>query len=216
MKRRDFSLAATAAGLAPWLAATSAHAQQASFKAGSDYLVLQRPAPVEAPAGKVEVVEFFSYNCPHCAEFEPMLEAWAQKLPAHAVLRRVPVPFVGNDVQTKQRLYYALEAMGKVDAYQGKLFQLIHRDRMPLTGDAAVLDWAAKQPDLGDKFAENFKSFSVASKVKRASQLTDEYKVGGVPALGVAGRWYVDGETGRGLPRALQVVDFLIGEARKG
>ncbi|HYP84180.1 thiol:disulfide interchange protein DsbA/DsbL [Variovorax sp.] len=215
MNRRDFSLAATAAGLAPWLAAPAAHAQQAAFKAGADYLVLSRPAPVDAPAGKVEVVEFFSYNCPHCAEFEPMLEAWIPKLPPQAAFRRVPVPFVGNDVATKQRLYYTLEAMGKVDAYQAKIFQIIHKDRQPLNGDAAVLEWAAKQPDLGTKFAEVFKSFTVASKVKRATQLTDDYKVSGVPAMGVAGRWYVDGETARSMPRVLQVVEFLVGEAPK-
>jgi thiol:disulfide interchange protein DsbA len=214
MKRRDFSLAATAVGLAPWMAAPLAHAQ-AGFKAGTDYLVLSRPASVDAPADKVEVVEFFSYNCPHCAEFEPMLEDWLKKLPPQASFRRVPVPFVGNDVVTKQKLYYALEAMGKVDTYQPVIFRAIHRERQPLNGDAAVLAWAAKQPDLGTKFAEVFNSFTVASKVKRATQLTEDYKVGGVPAMGVAGRWYVDGETARGLPRALQVVDFLIGQARK-
>ncbi|MDM0044883.1 thiol:disulfide interchange protein DsbA/DsbL [Variovorax dokdonensis] len=214
MKRRDFSLAATAVGLAPWIAAPSAHAQ-AAFKAGTDYLVLPRTVSVDAPADKVEVVEFFSYNCPHCAEFEPMLEDWLKKLPPYAAFRRVPVPFVGSDVATKAKLYYALEAMGKVDTYQPIIFKTIHRDRQPLTGDAAVLAWAAKQPDLGTKFAEVFNSFTVASKVKRATQLTEDYKVGGVPALGVAGKWYVDGETARGLPRALQVVEFLVGQARK-
>jgi len=216
MKRRDFSLAAASVGLAPFVASTAAHAQ-ASFKAGTDYIALRKPAPVDAPAGKVEVVEFFSYNCPHCAEFEPQLEAWIKKLPPHVAFKRIPVAFVGNDVESKQRLYYTLEALGKVDEFQNKIFQLIHKQRQPLFGDAAILDWAGKQPGIdGAKFAEMYKSFTVSGKVKRATQLQNDYQVGGVPALGVAGRYYVDGETARSMDRALQITDFLIGEARKG
>lgn len=213
MKRRDFSLAAASLGLIP----LASQAQGAPFKAGKDYIVLGKPAPVDVPAGKVEVVEFFSYNCPHCAAFEPKLEAWVKQLPPHVSFRRIPVPFVGNDTEAKQRLYYALEAMGKVDEYQMKIFQAIHQQRLNLTGDAAILAWVEKQPGLDSKkFAELFKSFSVVGKAKRASQLTTDYQVAGVPALGVAGRWYVDGDTAGSLDRALQAVDFLIAEARKG
>jgi thiol:disulfide interchange protein DsbA len=215
MKRRDFSLAAASVGLLPF-AATS-HAQGRPPKAGTDYLVLRKPAPVDTPAGKVEVVEFFSYNCPHCAAFEPRLEAWAKQLPAHVAFKRIPVPFVGNDTEAKQRLYYTLEAMGKVDEFQMKLFQAIHQERQNLVGDAAILAWSEKQPGLdAKKFADLFKSFSVVGKAKRAAQLTNDYQVGGVPALGVAGRWYVDGDTAGSMDKALQVVDSLIGEARKG
>ena len=162
------------------------------------------------------MVEFFSYNCPHCAAFEPKLETWVKQLPPHVVFRRIPVPFVGNDTEAKQRFYYALEAMGKVDEFQPKIFQAIHQQRLNLTGDAAILAWVEKQPGLdAKKFAELFKSFSVAGKAKRAAQLTNDYQVAGVPALGVAGRWYVDGDTAGSLDRALQVVDFLVAEARK-
>lgn len=212
MKRRDFSLAAASLGLLPVVS----HAQARAPKAGTDYLVLGTPMPVDVPAGKVEVVEFFSYNCPHCAAFEPQLEAWVKKLPPNVVFRRIPVPFVGNDTEAKQRLYYTLEAMGKVDEFQPKLFEAIHKERQPLFGDAAILAWAEKQPGLdAKKFAELYKSFSVAGKAKRAAQLTNDYRVAGVPALGVAGRWYVDGDTAGSLDRALQVVDYLIGEAKK-
>ncbi len=214
MKRRHFSRAATSLGLLAL--APGVLAQARVPKAGAEYLVLPKPAPVEAAAGKVEVVEIFSYNCPHCASFEPRLDAWVKQLPAHVVFRRIPVPFVGTDVETKQRLYYALEAMGKVDAFQLQVFRAIHTDKQRLFGDEAVLAWADKQAGLdGKKFAEMFKSFSVAGKAKRAVQVTEAYKVGGVPALGVAGRWYVDGDTAGSLERALQVADFLIAEAKK-
>jgi thiol:disulfide interchange protein DsbA len=214
MKRRDFSLAAASLGFLPLMS----HAQrQQQPKAGTDYFVLGKPVPVDAPAGKVEVVEFFSYNCPHCAAFEPQLEAWLKTQPPHVAFRRIPVPFVGNDTEAKQRLYYTLEAMGKVDEFQGKIFDAIHRQRQPMTGDQAILAWAEKQSGLdAKKFAELFKSFAVAGKAKRAAQLTNDYGVAGVPALGVAGRWYVDGDTAGSLDRALQIVNYLVAEARKG
>ena len=218
MNRRDFSLASAALGLAA--AAPVAFAQGAPFKAGEDYAVLRKPAPTDAPAGKVEVVEFFSYNCPHCATFEPGLEAWARgKMPANAVLRRVPVPFVGQreDVITKQKLYYALEAMGKLEELHMKVFQALHVERQRLFGDAAVLEWVGKQPGIdAKKFEDTFKSFGVAGKVQRAGQLTQAYDIPGTPAMGVAGRWYVDGEMGKSLSRMLQVCDYLIGQAAKG
>ncbi|ADU34703.1 thiol:disulfide interchange protein DsbA/DsbL [Variovorax paradoxus] len=215
MKRRDFSLAATSLGLLS-LAANPAHAQARMPKAGSEYLVLDKRVPVDAPAGKVEVVEFFSYNCPHCNDFEPALEAWAKTAPKEVAFRRIPVPFVGNDVEAKQRLYYALEAMGKVDEFQPKVFNAIHKQRQNVNGDANIIAWVAANGIDGTKFKEVFTSFGVASKAKRASQMTDAYKVAGVPAMAVAGRWYVDGETAGNMTNVLQVVNFLVGEAKKG
>jgi thiol:disulfide interchange protein DsbA len=126
MKRRDFSLAATSLGLLPLM--TPAQAQTLGPKAGTDYAVLDKRVPVDAPAGKVEVIEFFWYNCPHCNAFEPTLEAWIKKLPPHVAFKRVPVAFQAS-FQPQQKLYYALEAMGKVDEYQLKVFNAIHQQR---------------------------------------------------------------------------------------
>jgi len=215
MKRRDFSLAATSLGLLS-LTANAARAQAPVPKAGTDYLVLDKRAPVDAPAGKVEVIEFFSYNCPHCNDFEPALEAWLKTAPKEMAFRRVPVPFVGNDVEAKQRFYYALEALGKVDEYQLKVFHAIHAQRQNVNGVANILAWAEKNGLDGAKFKEAFTSFGVASKARRASQLTDAYKVAGVPALAIAGRWYVDGELAGTMAKALQITNYLIGEAKKG
>ena len=214
MNRRDFSLLAAAA--AP-LALLSTGARAQALKAGSQYIKLSKPVPTDAPAGKVEVIEFFSYNCPHCYDFEKTFEPWVKKLPAWAFFQRVPVPFVGNDVDTKQRLYYTLEAMGKLGTEHAKVFNAIHAERQPLFGDAAVLAWAQKNPDLdGAKFAQLFKSFTVVSKAKRASQLTEAYQVSGVPALGIAGRYYIDGETAGSLDKMLQVASQLLEQAHKG
>jgi thiol-disulfide isomerase/thioredoxin len=127
MKRRDFSRACGAALAGATL--LPAVAQQ-RFDAGKDYLPLDKPAPVDAPSGKIEVVEFFWYNCPHCNAFEPTLETWIRRAPKDVVIRRVPVAF-SSAYQGQQRLYYALEAMNLVDKVHAKVFQAIHVERKP-------------------------------------------------------------------------------------
>jgi thiol:disulfide interchange protein DsbA len=216
MKRRDFSLAAGSLGLLS-LAANSVHAQGQVPKAGTDYLVLGKRVPVvDAPAGQVEMIEFFSYNCPHCGKLELLLEPWLKTLAKDVAFRRVPVPFLGSDAEAKQRLYYTLEALGRVDDYQRKVFDAVRTQRQALSGEANILAWAADNGLDGARFKDAFNSFSVAGKARRAAQLTDAYKVSAAPALAVAGRWYVDGELAGSLAKMLQVATYLVGEARKG
>lgn len=216
MKRRDFSLLASGAAVAVGSAWPSlAQAQTGGFGAGDDYLVLDTRAPVEAAAGKVEVVEFFWYSCPHCNAFEPTLAAWASKLPKDVAFRRVPVAF-RDDFVPQQRLYFALEAMGLVDKLHAKVFAAIHVEKLDLAKAPAILDWVAKQGVDRAKFSEQFSSFSIASKASKAAQLQNAYRVEGVPALGVAGRFYTDGSLAKSMERALKVVDALVAGARSG
>jgi protein dithiol oxidoreductase (disulfide-forming) len=210
INRRDFSLAAALTG-----AASLPAFAQLRFDAGKDYLPLAKPAPVETPSGKIEVVEFFWYNCPHCNAFEPALEVWTKTLRKDVVVRRVPVAF-SSTFQSQQRLYYTLEAMGLVDKIHAKVFTAIHVERKRLESPEVIADWMATQGVDKAKFMEQFNSFTVASKATRANQLTAAYKVEGVPAMGIAGRFYTDGTLTRTMERALQVVDYLIGEVRKG
>jgi protein dithiol oxidoreductase (disulfide-forming) len=215
MDRREFSAgAACILGAASLAAPQLALAQGKKPEDGVEYLTLDKRAPVDAPAGKIEVVEFFWYSCPHCNHFEPQLEAWIKKLPPDVFMRRVPVAFRDSFVP-QQRLYYTLEAMGKVDEMQAKVFRAIHNERQGVDREESILAWAEKQGFDKDKFRDLYNSFSVAAKTRRASQLQDMYKVTGVPAIGVAGRYYTDGDLARSMERALQVTDYLIAEARK-
>lgn len=215
MKRRDFSLGLGSALAASAWMPPAAQAQGSKPQAGTDYLLLDKPAAVETPAGKTEVVEFFWYNCPHCNAFEPAFDAWARRAPKDVVVKRVPVAF-RSDFAPQQRLYYTLEAMGLVDKLHAKVFYAIHVERKRLDQPDAITQWVASQGVDKAKFLEQYNSFSTASKAARATQLMNAYKVAGVPALGVAGRFYVDGELARNMERALQVTDHLIAEARKG
>ena len=211
MKRRDFSLAATSLGLLPLV--SPAHAQQMP-KAGTDYAVLDKRVPVDAPAGKVEVIEFFWYSCPHCNAFEPKLSAWSRKLPADVYFHRIPVAF-RDDFVPQQRLYYTLETMGKVDELHAKVFDEIHNKRQPTNKEDLILAFAEKNGLNRAKFQEIYNSFSVQAKARRAKQLQDLYEVQGVPSMGVAGRYITDGDMAGTMDRCLQVVDYLVAEARK-
>jgi thiol:disulfide interchange protein DsbA len=192
-----------------------AWAQGQAPRAGADYLRLDTPAPVEAPAAQVEVVEFFWYNCPHCNAFEPTLAAWVAKLPNHVAFRRVPVAFRA-DFEPQQRLYYALEAMGLVERLHSKVFAAIHGERLNLNTAPAIIDWVVRQGVDRTQFAQQFDSFSATTKANRAKQLQNMYRVAGVPAMGVAGRFYTDGEQARTMGRVLEVVDYLVAEVRAG
>ncbi len=211
MKRRLFSTAMLSA--TALLGAASAWAQQA-FRSGKDYITLERPVATEAGSGKIEVLEFFWYSCPHCHQFEPTFEQWAKNAPKDVVVRRVPVAF-RDDFVPQQRLYFALEAMNLVEKMHSRVFTAIHGEKQMLNTDAAVLAWVEKQGIDKTKFEQAYKSFGVATKAKRAVQLQNDFKIEGVPSLGVAGRYYIDGTLAGSLPRALQVADALIAQTRQ-
>jgi thiol:disulfide interchange protein DsbA len=211
MKRRLFSTAMLS--VTAWLGHTSAWAQQA-FRSGKDFITLERPVATEAGTGKIEVLEFFWYSCPHCNQFEPAFEQWAKNAPKDVMVRRVPVAF-RDDFVPQQRLYYTLEAMNLVEKMHIRVFTAIHGEKLMLNSDAAVLAWAEKQGIDKTKFEQAYKSFGVATKAKRAVQLQNDFKIEGVPSLGVAGRFYIDGTLAGSMPRALQVADALIAQSRQ-
>jgi thiol:disulfide interchange protein DsbA len=215
MQRREFSQAALAAASAGTLAALplGVHAQGKPPAEGKDYLLLSKPAPSEAPAGQIELVEFFWYSCPHCNEFEPQLEAWAAKAPKDVSLRRVPVSF-RPDFEPQQRLYYVLEALGKVAALHKKVFYAIHVEKQTLNTADLVTAWAQKQGIDKAKFTELYNSFPVNMKARKATQLQEAFMVDGVPALGVDGRYYTSGSLAGNMARALTVTDHLLTLAR--
>jgi thiol:disulfide interchange protein DsbA len=217
MKRREFSIGAASAVAASTLglSSTGALAQGKPPEEGTDYIGIGKPAPTEAPAGKIEVVEFFWYSCPHCNAFEPRWESWVKAAPKDLHIRRVPVAF-RDDFVPQQRLFYVLEAMNRVDDLHRKVFYAIHNERQALNTQDSIANWVEKQGVDKAKFVELYNSFSVSSKARRGTQLQETFKVQGVPSLGIGGRFYTDGQLARSMDRALQVSEYLIGEIRKG
>ena len=215
MNRREFSSHVLAAGwgvaglaLAPW-----AHAQ-GGFVEGQHYVRLSQPLSVPA-GGKIEVLEFFWYGCPHCNAFEPALQAWVKKLPADVAFRRVHVGFSAIH-ETHARIFYALDALGQVETLHRKVFYAIHNDRQRLDKPADIAAFMAKNGVDSAKFLDVFNSFSVQTKARQAKALTEAYKIDGVPAIGVAGRYYTSGTLAGTTDASLAVAEFLIQKVRKG
>ena len=208
MKRREFALGAAAVA-APGLWALPAQAQS-----GTGYLTLKERAPVDAPAGQIEVLEFFSYGCSHCKNFEPMFNAWKKAAPKDVVVRMVHVGFQSS-FEPLQRIYYALEAIGQVEPVHAKVFDALQTQRKRLDKPEVLFPWVAEQGVDRAKFEEAYKSFGVATKVRRAVQLQDAYKVEGTPALGIAGKYYTDGSMAGGFERMIQITNNLIAQERK-
>lgn len=189
---------------------------------GVEYQRLQSAQPTEA-GKKVEVLEFFWYNCPHCFVFEPYLADWAKKNADKIVLKRVPVVFRDSFVP-QQKLYYTLEAMGRLDLHR-IVFDAIHQQRMKLNRDEEIMAFIARQDIDQKKFAETFNSFSVQSKVNRVRNLQDVYRIEGVPTIAIDGQYLTSpaivGKTMRGASEdamnsaTLQVMDALIAKKAK-
>lgn len=213
--RREFAALSTgAAALLAGLQATPSMAQGKPPEEGLDYVKLDKPAATDGVKGKIEVVEFFWYHCPHCNRFEPTLEAWVKKLPKDVHFKRVPVAFRPNFVPDQQ-LFYALEAMGKLGQLHAQVFLAIHSENLNLDNREQIIAWVAKQGVNQADFTKHFDSFAVGSKATRATQLQTAYNVSGVPALGVAGQFYTDGSLAQSMGRALQIVDYHIANLRK-
>jgi thiol:disulfide interchange protein DsbA len=203
--------------------ALTAGATPASPQAGTDYRVLDKPVPVDA-VKKVEVIEFFWYACPHCYAFDPMLTEWVKKQGNNIEFKRIPVNFRDSFVP-QQKMFYALEAMGKGEELHKKIFDAIHMGRERLDTDAAVIDWVAKQGVDKQKFTDLYNSFAVQTKVRRATQLQGQYQVDGVPLIAIDGRYetspsIVAATMGSANENALhtgtlQVMDWLVAKVAK-
>ena len=182
MRSLRFALLATA------LAASTAFASPTDPKNGVEYVTLAQPQPVQTTGKKVEVIEFFMYHCPHCNALEPSLEQWIKKQGGNIQFKRIHLPATGpNDPEA--HLYLTLEAMGKAEEFQPKVFKAWHVDHLRLNTDAAIIDWVAKNGIDRNKFLDMWNSFGVMTKLHRLPQLANDYKVEGVPTIIIDGKY---------------------------
>jgi thiol:disulfide interchange protein DsbA len=216
MNRREFSIQSLGAlGLGLGSVLPAASWAQGGPVEGTNYVKLSQPAPTSAPAGKIEVVEFFWYGCPHCNHFEPSLAAWAAKVPANVYFHRVPVAFRENPFGAHQRLYFAIESLGLIPQLHAKVFHALHEEGLKLDKPELIAEFIGKQGIDKAKFMSVYDSFSVQTKCRQARTLMDAYKIDGVPALGVAGRFYTSVALNGTPEKALSTTDFLINKIRK-
>ena len=216
MNRREFSL--QLAGVAGAVALSGlglpgiASASPAAPVEGTDYTLLKTPLTLPR-TGKVEVIEFFWYGCPHCNAFEPTIEPWIAKLPADVHFHRVPVQF--NALQEiHQRIYYTWEMLGLLDRMHAKTFARFHVQRKPINSEDDMLEFAKESGLDAAKVKATWDSFGMTSKIRQALQLSDDYRVDGVPMIGIHGRYTTSPSMG-GPHECLATADTLIAQLRK-
>ncbi len=210
MQKRTFLNATLGVAAAMLLGMGSAQAQLA---VGRDYAPINPPQQTETPA-KIEVIEFFSYGCPHCKEFHPLVKKWAASLPGDVVFKRVPVSFGRGQWLNLSRLYYAAETIGELPRLDDAAFVALHDKGVKLYDDQTINQFAVQQGVDGRKFAEAYNSFGVQSKAKRADQMAQAYKISGVPSIAVDGRYMVLNEGLKSYEELLDRTDKLIAKVR--
>jgi len=173
-----------------------------SFQEGKDYLRLPTPVPTAAP-DKIEVIEFFSYTCPHCNDLESVAREWLKRKPDNVVFVRIPVVF-GATWESGARAYYAAEALGVLDKMHQPLFDAIHREKRKLNTEDELAAFFAEHGVDQDAFRKAYKSFQIETQLRRGNQSAQRYKVQGVPTVIVNGKYDVRSS------RIFEVVDFLI------
>ncbi|MCS0581793.1 thiol:disulfide interchange protein DsbA/DsbL [Massilia pinisoli] len=187
-----------------------------------EYITLNTPQPVQTAGKKVEVIEFFMYHCPHCNAFEPDLERWVKQQGNKIKFRRVHYPYSGpNDPEA--RLFLTLEALGKSEEMQPKVFKAFHVDRLRLNKDDAIIDWVSKNGIDRAKFLDAWNSFGVQTKLRRLPQTVAEYKVESVPTVVIDGKYQTSPAMAQAAVRAtsepqvlgatLQIMDALVAKA---
>ena len=210
LTRRRFNqaiLAALAAGTLPLPAGA------AELVEGRDWVPISPPQPGDS-ADKIEVLEFFSYGCPHCRNLHPLVTAWSKGLPEDVVLRRVPVSFGRAAWANLARLYLALELTEDLERLDMAVFDAIHDQRAKLFTNDSIVEWISTQGVDAKAFTEAFDSFAVQTRLGRSDQLVRQYRIDAVPRLTVAGRYAVVGREAKGQGDLLAITDALIEQVR--
>ncbi len=190
-------------------AALALPAQVRAAEPGKDYLVISPTVPVDVKKGQVEVLEFFWYRCPHCFDLETELKAWSAKLPKGVVFRQVP-GILNPNWANLARAYYAMEAIGVLDKLHEEVFDAIHVHGQDLNSPQRFLDWAAGKGVNRKLLADAYDSFAVNTKVMRAQQLTNAYRLNGVPAFAINGKFVTSASLTGGNASLFKTLDALI------
>lgn len=180
------------------------------YKEGVNYIKLPKPVETNDPS-KVEVLELFSYGCPHCNSFEPDLNQWRKTKPSNVYFTRVPVSFGRQVWQTYSQAYYTAEILGVLDKTHTAFFKAIHSEKKKLGDEKSVRQFFMDNGISGDDFESIFNSFAVDTKLRRADNVLTYYSANSVPTMIVNGKYRVDSSlTNHNNQEMLKVVDFLI------
>jgi thiol:disulfide interchange protein DsbA len=184
----------------------------AGAHAAENYEVVSPPQPTLG-GGKIEVLEFFWYGCPHCYRFHPVLEEWRKSLPDDVVFRPVAA-VINSSWSNHARAYFAAEALGVVDQLHDALFDALHKQKRRIIKLDDLADFAAEQGIDRQKFLDTMTSFAVETKLRRSQQMERSYKINGVPTMTIAGKYVTSGSLAGSHENVIKVMNQLIEKER--
>jgi thiol:disulfide interchange protein DsbA len=163
---------------------------------------------------EIEVLEFFSYGCPHCSDINPLIKDWANELPEDVSFERIPVTFGRAAWESLARLFFTLELAGELERLDQAVFDAVIKERANLYTNNALLKWATEQGVDKAEFEALLNSFAVEAALARASTLAARYRVDAVPRIIVDGQYQVLGKGVKTQQELLEIADRLIAKAR--
>ena len=200
-------------GVAVLLGVSAVIAAGAEYREGTHYR--QLPIAVEtADAGKIEVVEVFSYACIHCYTLEPVLAAWQRTLADDVVLRRLPL--VSPRLLPLAQAYFTAEALDVIKAIHLPLFEAIHEHGIDMTQPRYIRRLFEREAQVTEEdFQRTFESFGVRSRVRQADAQARSFRITATPTLVVNGRYIAETSAAGGMQNMLRVVDYLVEQERQ-
>lgn len=196
--------------------ATSTPATSERFKEGTHYKKVVPAQPTGVAPGKVEVVEVFWYGCGHCFELDPAVESWRNKgKPAYVEFTRVPAMW-NDTLRIHARLYYATEALGKLEELHSAIFRQIHVNGDQLNTLDKMLAFFKQHGVSPEEFQKAFSSFGVESKLQRADFLNRRYQINSVPMVVVNGKYVTDRQMAGGERELFDVISELAAHEHGG
>jgi cyclophilin family peptidyl-prolyl cis-trans isomerase/predicted DsbA family dithiol-disulfide isomerase len=191
---------------------TLAQKGQERFIAGEHYVVLDRPVPTRENS-KIEVVEMFSYGCPHCYEFEPLISEWSKQQAGDVDFWVFPVVW-NKAMKLYARAFYAARELSAAEIIHHPLFTAIVIEQRTISNESELADFFANYGVDKESFVKEFNSTAVINKVRHAEERVRLYKPAGVPEIIVNGKYRIDRMRAGGLTEMLAVVDFLVTKER--
>lgn len=187
--------------------------QSIEFVEGIEYEVLDnvQPAPTD---GQVEVIEFFSYACPHCYRFEPHIDKWLETKPDNVIFKQVPAIFNKN-WEAFASYYYAAEALGVKDKMHPIIFESMHGEVKKVKSMDDMKALFVANGVSAEALDQALNSFTVAAKTRRAKTMTEAYGITSVPNMVVQGKYRTNGTLAQGHQNVFKVIDHLSKDAAK-
>lgn len=180
------------------------------FQEGRHYELLTAAQPTGFGPDKIEVLELFWYGCPHCYTLEPHIQAWLKDgIPDQAEFRRMPAS-LNRSWQIHARAYFTAEALGVLDEFHPAMFREINVNRNALNTPELLAGFFSRFGVSEDAFNEAFNSFAVQTKLRRSDSLGKRYRITGVPAIVVNGKYVTGADVAGGVPQLFEVIEFLV------